>query len=206
MAYVLGFFTADGNMIKNKRGAHFLEIQSTDKEIVYKIRKALQSDLIIGEYQSKHKNYKKRYRLQIGSKEIFNDLLKLGITPKKSKTIKLPNIPNKYFSHFLRGYFDGDGNVTIAKYKRKNRDNKISTTILSGFISGSEIFLKQLLAKIKEFGNVLGGTLYYSNRGYRLYYSVNDSFKLYKFMYKNSAEDLFLSRKRKVFEKYFKIR
>ena len=25
MAYVLGFFTADGNMIKNKRGAHFIE-------------------------------------------------------------------------------------------------------------------------------------------------------------------------------------
>ena len=58
MAYVLGFFAADGTMIKNKRGAHFIEIQSADKEIVYKIRDVLKSNLYIGEYQSKHKNYK----------------------------------------------------------------------------------------------------------------------------------------------------
>jgi hypothetical protein len=30
MAYVLGFFTADGNMLKNKRGAHFIEFNTTD--------------------------------------------------------------------------------------------------------------------------------------------------------------------------------
>ena len=88
---------------------------------------------------------------------------------------------------------------------RKNRKNKISITILSGFISGSEIFIKQLRNKIKKIANILGGTFYYSNRGYRLYYSVNDSLKLYKYMYKNAVKDLFLNRKKKIFEKYFKI-
>ncbi|TSC56528.1 MAG: hypothetical protein Greene071421_167 [Parcubacteria group bacterium Greene0714_21] len=33
MAYVLGFITADGALIKNKRGAKFIEIQSIDKEL-----------------------------------------------------------------------------------------------------------------------------------------------------------------------------
>jgi len=39
MAYVLGFFAADGNMLKNRRGAHFMEFTSTDKDIIVKIRK-----------------------------------------------------------------------------------------------------------------------------------------------------------------------
>lgn len=44
MAYVIGFFTADGCMIRNKRGAHFIEFQITDKDILIKIRKVLQSN------------------------------------------------------------------------------------------------------------------------------------------------------------------
>ena len=118
MAYVLGFFTADGNMIKNKRGAHFIEFQIADKDLLEKIKKAFNSNHKIT-VRKRRGIWKTSYRLQIGSKEIFNDLLKLGLTPNKSKIIKLPNISDKYFSHFLRGYFDGDGNVTIAKYKPK---------------------------------------------------------------------------------------
>ena len=44
MAYVLGFFAADGNMIKNKRGAHFIEFQITDKNLLEKIRELLGSN------------------------------------------------------------------------------------------------------------------------------------------------------------------
>lgn len=63
MAYVLGFFAADDNMLKNKRGAHFIEFQSVDKEIIEKIRNVLKTNLAIGEYQSENENYKRRYRL-----------------------------------------------------------------------------------------------------------------------------------------------
>ena len=204
MAYVLGFFAADGNMIKNKRGAHFIEFQSTDKEILNKIKKCLKSNLAIGEYQPKNKNHSKRYRLQIGSKEIFNDLSRLEMTPNKSLTLKLPKIPDKYFNHFTRGYFDGDGNVTISTYKRANRNNRKSITILSGFTSGSEKILEKLHVKLKKLAKILGGTKYY-NIWHRLYFSVNDSLRLYKFLYKNLNENLYLSRKKKIFEKYFKI-
>lgn len=41
MAYVLGFFAADGYMIHNKRGAHFVDFYSNDLEIfdlVYSVR------------------------------------------------------------------------------------------------------------------------------------------------------------------------
>ncbi|MEK7144930.1 MAG: hypothetical protein AAB794_03715 [Patescibacteria group bacterium] len=40
MAYVLGFFAADGYMTLNKRGAHFWSIQITDKNILEGIKKS----------------------------------------------------------------------------------------------------------------------------------------------------------------------
>lgn len=202
MAYVLGFFTADGSMIKNKRGAHFIEFQITDKDLLKKIRKAVNSNHKIT-VRKRNDRWRDSYRLQIGSKIMFNDLLKLGLIPNKSKTIKLPKVPAEYFSHFARGYFDGDGNVTIAKYKRADRRNKKSTIILSGFVSGSKHFLEKMRNQLKNLAHIKGGTLYYSNRGFRLIFSVKNSLKLYKFMYKDT-NDLFLIRKRSAFEKYFK--
>ncbi len=34
MAYVLGYFAADGSMIQNKRGGHFIEFTSTDAVLI----------------------------------------------------------------------------------------------------------------------------------------------------------------------------
>src|SRR3989344_5923597 len=112
MAYVLGFFVADGNMIRNKRGAYFISIEITDKDILEKMKKAIGSTHKISIRKNQFPE-KDSYRLQIGSKAMFNDLLKLGITPNKSKTIDLPEIPKNYFSDFLRGYFDGDGCISF---------------------------------------------------------------------------------------------
>lgn len=137
---------------------------------------------------------------------MFNDLLKLGLTPNKSLTLKMPKVPDKYLSHFTRGYFDGDGNVTIARYKSSTRHNKMRITILSGFICGSKKFLESLLIKLRRIGKIFGGTLYYHSGGYRLFFSVKDSLIFYKFMYANTINNLFLSRKKRIFEKYFDIR
>ena len=204
MAYTLGFFTADGSMTKNKRGAHFIELQITDKDLLYKIRQLLGSNHKITE-RKRNVRWRNTYRLQIGSKEIFSDLLKIGLTPAKSKTVKLPKIPKKYFNCFVRGYFDGDGSVTVSCYKRKNRNNKKYITILWGFISGSRKFLEELRDKLKKIGGFRGGNFCYYSGGYRLFFSVKDSLILYNFMYGDASNNLFLPRKKKIFEKYFKI-
>jgi len=44
MAYILGFFTADGTMIKNRRGAHFIEFQITDRNLLRKIKRSFGSN------------------------------------------------------------------------------------------------------------------------------------------------------------------
>ena len=204
MAYVLGFFTADGSMIKNRRGAHFIELEITDKDLLKNIKELLGSNHKISIRKDKFNKWKRLYRIQIGSKEMFNDLLKLGLVPRKAKRIKLPNIPKKYFSHFVRGYFDGDGNVTICTYQRKARNNESVTILQSGFTSGSKIFLTDLKNKLLKEKIIKGGTLYYSNKGWRLYFSINDSKRFYSFIYggldKNNK--LFLNRKKSIFEKF----
>lgn len=200
MAYILGFFTADGSMIKNKRNTHFIEFQITDKDLLKKIRNTLGSNHKITK-RKRNKNQKNIYRLQIGSKTIFNDLLRLGITPRKSKTIKLPKIPPKYLNHFIRGYFDGDGNVIFGFYKKSGRKNK-SPILLTRFISGSKVMLKELMLKLKNIIKV-NGSLYYNDNAWRLSYSTKDSKKLFTFMYKNINNEnlIFLKRKYNIYLK-----
>ncbi len=203
MAYVLGFFAADGSMTKNKRGAHFIEFQINDFDLLENIREALGSNHKITSRNRIDKTWNTNYRLQIGSKIIFNDLLKLGMTPNKSKTIKLPEIPEKYFRHFIRGYFDGDGCVNICTYKRKGT-NSLRTIISSSFVSGSAKLLQQIEDKLSELGITNGGTSYY-HQGYRLSFSIRDSRNLYQFMYKGiDKNSLHLPRKKVIFEKYFR--
>ena len=204
MAYVLGFFTADGSMIKNKRGAHFIEFQITDKSLLEKIRELFGSAHKISVRKNGPAEWKTIYRLQIGSKKMFGDLLTIGLAPRKTQRIKLPNVPKEYFSHFVRGYFDGDGNVTVCTYKRKTRNNKPVTILQSGFISGCKKFLEELKKRLLNLQVVKGGTLYYSSNGWRLFFSINDSKKLYRYMYNGDENNnrLFLNRKKIIFEKY----
>lgn len=201
MAYVLGFFAADGCMIENKRGGHFIEFHITDLDILEKIRALMRSDNKISTRKTRD-GLKTAYRLQIGSKKMFDDLLKIGFEPRKSNTVELPLIPGEYFSDFVRGYFDGDGNVYANEYQRKGRRRK-SVTLLAGFTCGSKKILEKLHESLRVKAKISGGTIYGVGGYYRLYYSVKDSCKLCKFMY-NTESELFLARKKSIFDNYFR--
>ena len=67
MAYVLGFFAADGWITHNKRGANFWCIQITDKKLLNSIKNVIQSDHAIGIRNGKKKSHSVLYRLQIGN-------------------------------------------------------------------------------------------------------------------------------------------
>lgn len=204
MAYVLGFFVADGCMMKNKRGAHFIEFQITDRDLLISIKQAFNASHKIS-FRVGNERHRTRYRLQIGSKELFSDLFNLGVTPRKSKTIKLPSIPEEFFSHFLRGYFDGDGCVSLTKYWRKNRQCWY-WAFTTRFTSGSKIFLRQLWQYLKKY--ISGGYLQdKSGSGYDLVFSRKDGLALFRLMYNNInlSSDLYLKRKYNKFIRAFKI-
>ena len=200
MAYVVGFFAADGYISLNNRGAHFWNIQITDKELLDNIKRTVQSDHKIG---IRKRNLKEStiYRLQIGSIEMCNDLRKLGFTERKSKNLSVNKVPKKYFSHFARGYFDGDGNVWVGF---AHKDRKIpSLTLLTAFTSCSTDFLRLLLKELNKHG-IEGGSIYVSKENYsRLQLGTRDSLKLYDLMYnQDNSSGLRLLRKKVVFEKF----
>ena len=197
MAYVLGFIYADGNIICTKRNTWFWSLQINDKDILEEIKKVLNSEHVISKKKI-YNNQGQSYRLQVGSKEMCEDLMHLGLTERKSKTILLPKVPKKYFPDFLRGYFDGDGGVWVG-FKNKKRIHKIYA-ISTAFTSGSREFLIALKEVLSEY-EILGGSLVQKERGFDLKYSIGDSLILYKIMYNNTCT-LFLKRKKDKFEGY----
>ncbi len=200
MAYVLGFFVADGNLTINPRGSRYIEFTSCDRVIIEKIRVALGSNHAIGvkkRGRNPLRNLSECYRLQIGSKKLFSDLSKFGMVVCKSLVVRLPNIPRKYFQHFVRGYFDGDGHVSKGRKKK-------SRVIVSGFTSGGRKILHELLVALIKYGVVHGGSLYKAD-GFQLRFSVNDSMRLYKYVYATMHTEFFLHRKKVIFESFYNV-
>ncbi|MAG12308.1 hypothetical protein CL630_00660 [bacterium] len=199
MAYVLGFLFADGHVVTNPRGSCYIGFTSTDKEIIEKIKHTLHSNHTIGIRRKNNPNWKDQYVLQIGSKSVVQYLKRFGIVQNKSLAIKFPkNIPENMLRHFIRGYFDGDGCVYFGQYWAKDR-NKTKQTLQCRFTSGSRLLLVGLKTRLSSYTQ--GGTLYQKPKGgHELAYSVHDSLALCKLMYNNVSNNLFLSRKYKIFQ------
>ncbi len=198
MAYILGFFAADGYMTVNKRGGQFWCFDIKDLTLLKGIKAAIESDHKIStRYRRERKSIS--FRLQIGSIEMCDDLRKLGFGPNKTLRLWMPNIPNEYFGDFVRGYFDGDGCVWTG-YIHKSR-RVWSQTISIMFTSCSNEFLLALKNRLEMFG-IEKGVLSRRNPNYsRLVYSVRNSLKIYDFMY-NRPCNLFLFRKKVIFDDY----
>ena len=217
MAYVLGFLYADGCIIDAVSSrTQYIEFTNKEKKILEKIKDAMSAEHPIRREPSRitfHRNRNRFYRsselfkLRIGSRRMFNDLLDFGIIPNKSKIVTFPNIPSRYLSHFVRGYFDGDGCVYIKKGK-----GKYGQPILKGiaiiFTSGSRLFLEGLRDKACTVVGLGKRSVYYSNysRTYYLKYDTFESLKWFKVFYNNNLSNLFLERKFAVFKKYFQLR
>jgi len=110
MAYILGFLMADG-YLANVCGKYDIGIgiNKKDRDILVQIKN------IIGKNLKIRKRPKNIVELRFGCKKMFNDLLKLGMIPRKSLRLEFPKVPNEYLQDFIRGYFDGDGFVIIPK-------------------------------------------------------------------------------------------
>jgi len=203
MAYVLGYIFADGTIFKNRRGAHFLEIISTDLEIIKKIKKILGSEHKIGIKLRENRKWKTAYRIQIGSKEMIGDLMNRGLIQSKSLVSVFPAVPKLYLGSFVRGYFDGDGGVYFGKCWKRDR-GKYTWVFQTGFTSGSKKFLLGLQQSLN--GYLKGGYLYTKQRGgYGLNFSRHDSVALFKLMYNNVSTGAFLERKFNTFLKAFRV-
>ena len=199
MAYVLGFFAADGNMSPHTNGGKYLEFTSCDKELILKTRKLLNSNHKIST-RIRSGNPKPAYRIQIGSKILYDDLRLAGLTPNKSLTLKFPEISRSILKDFVRGYFDGDGCVYFRKNWAKDR-NKPRWVFQTRFTSGSKKFLSSLHSIVKGIGICRGGFIYDRKGCAELVFSHHDGLALFHFMYDNVQAEMYLERKFKTFQR-----
>lgn len=111
-AYILGLLYADGNNGKNHCVS--ISLQEKDKDILRKINIELENDkpLKLIKYSTKNPNWNNQYQLSFTSKYMSLKLTGLGMKPNKSLQLSFPTALNEdYYSHFIRGYFDGDGSI-----------------------------------------------------------------------------------------------
>ena len=105
-AYWLGFLYADGwVMDTNSVG---LALKKSDLPHIEKYKSFLK-------YNGRTYENSNAVSIQFRNQTIANDLKRLGCVPRKSLNLKFPTtdqIPAEYMTHFIRGYFDGDGSIT----------------------------------------------------------------------------------------------
>jgi hypothetical protein len=110
-AYWLGFLYADGYVNSNK-GIE-LSLKESDYEHLIKFQQFMGCDNNIV-----YRPIQKAYRIGIYSKKIAQDLINLGCVQAKSLILEFPTeeqVPKHLISHFMRGYFDGDGSLTFSQ-------------------------------------------------------------------------------------------
>jgi hypothetical protein len=136
MAYVLGYWWADGYMyIKPNTGAHEVRIASNDLDHLLTM-----AQMVGGKFDLRKVSEKANtYVISFCSKEMYQDILAHGGTPRKSRTIGFPYVPPELLPHFVRGVVDGDG--TLAW----NGDRPIIQVY-----SGSPLFLNAFIAAIAQ--------------------------------------------------------
>lgn len=193
-AYILGLLYADGNNLTKKQEIT-LALQECDKHILERIKNELEytGPLRFVNYAYKNIKYKNQYVLNIANKHLSEMLNTLGVWNNKSLILEWPSwLEQSLCSHFVRGYFDGDGCLYISK---NNKVQEISIVSTKMFLLGLQNVVKQAIdvnlhvkkhePKYKEVTKIVRIN------------SKNDVKKFLDWIYKDS--DLMLQRK---YDKY----
>jgi len=192
-AYFLGFMFADGYVVQDKR--HIwrvgLELHKRDKNIIKRFSRALCSEHPICQKRGRETVY-----IQIGSKEMAQDLIKHGCVPRKSLILKFPTtVPEHLLRHFIRGYSDGDGCVYW------NFDKKFPTSIRCDWkLLGTKEFLEGV-AEVLEKNLDVKSNIRKQDNIYQIQIRRNvDFYKCLDWLYKDANKTLYLKRKFDKFE------
>ena len=211
-AYILGFYIADGCINGNK---FVITLSEKDKEILEKIRDYM-SPVTKLCYKPERVNKAgitthPMYSFSFACKEIVSRLEELGLGQKKTyleKSIK-NIVPKEFMWDFIRGYWDGDGNINSSEVTKKvmlkngeeatYQYNNIGFTI----ISKDPLILEEINDFFLESG--ISTHVYPDNRGNYLVgtHSKYEVEKIYNHLYTSS--NLFLNRKRIKFDEIMKI-
>ncbi len=147
-AYFLGLIYAEACI--TKRNVFAIGLINKDRYILENLKYLLKFNGKID-----HCNSGTSSIIRIVSKELVEDLKKLGVKENKTYDLDFPThkqVPRKYLSHFIRGMMDGDGFNTIEIYKTKRGFSRRYRFGFSGYKNIIEGISNQLL-KVKSYKN-----------------------------------------------------
>lgn len=203
MAYILGFLVADGNLFdganqKYRAYRASINLKTTDRHILESFSKIMEYEGPIYDYIPKNQS-----QLTINSKTIYQDLFALGLTPRKSLTMGwLENIPEEYMSHYIRGFFDGDGSIFHIKHPSQTRPYiGINFTGTKHYLEGLK---KELNKQLKKDYGYIRTLKIKAGEYFQLVYTGDETIKrLLDYIYQDSTESTRLIRKYEIYQNFF---
>lgn len=195
-AYWLGFIYADGYITKcNGHSVFGIKLKIEDKDHIVKFKNAIHSEhkIIEGVIESPY-GVSRACSITIANEEFVHCLLDKGVFYNKSKILKPPpqeKLPNNLVSHFIRGYFDGDGSIYLGKAKKDNWKSSGNVSFI-----GTYELLSWILNNLKEQCSTKANIYKYKNKDiWEIKIGGNTNFlNLYEYLYKDA--NIFLSRKK----------
>lgn len=197
MAYILGYIFADGSIGAQKRSVRF-QLNSDDKNAVQFVKEELK---VRGGLHHSPGNGSTRESIYVdlNSVIIVQRLIELGVHPRKTfRNDPFPNVPDKYLPHFIRGYFDGDGCVSISK-KNSCRVGFIGTPL---FVNGIIDCLAQHAKMTRKIPTITNGkeAVWADTR----WTNSRDLEKFYEYIYQSNRFGFCLERKRSKLDSWLK--
>lgn len=143
--YAIGFFTADGSLGEERSGTPSLSFMNSDRQIIEDLKRALSIPSPVREQIIQHGAYRSCFSVKYSNLKFAKPFLDAGLVRRKSYDLGPMKLEKGYEGHFLRGYCDGDGCISL-RY-----DGGVQLT----FAGGSRdfmIWLQKLLGDYGRFG------------------------------------------------------
>lgn len=213
-AYWLGFLYADGCITRFYRNEKLksmsleVTLKESDEGHLFKFNNDIDGNIPIQTRENRigDKKYTSK-RMVVNCTKMCRDLIDNGCTPQKSLTLEYPTdiLSKDLESHFIRGYFDGDGCVHYSQSMvfHKERDKEYLQNHFSCSFVGTMKFLTSL-SKVLNDNGIKTSKIYNGNTGSALemrIYGKENIHKFYNYLYKNSS--VRLKRKFEVFNRAF---
>lgn len=195
-AYILGFICADGHVAENRI---CIELAQQDLDILNKISNCLNSNspikefLVENPYKFSSRKLLGKAKISFNSKYMVSVLRQYGLQSSKTYSLNssvLKVVPKKLIRHFLRGYFDGNGNVMFGKRYASGKKYNVN-------VCGNQEFLLNTFQKYFPSNN----KMYYDKKSVQCYvWKISSKDKVIEFLnylYENAT--IYLNRKYNIY-------